>query len=164
MRPILVAGLKKSERIDEYHNLLGVLDSQSGNQQAALAQFRRAVELNPGDSRFALNLGLTLMDLHRWEEASLVLEKAAAGSSDGILLLALGNARLSLGQAEGALLAFQSAARLGSDPTRTDLGTALSYVALKRRDEALSFLRQRLASRPNDAPLQRLYQDIQAHP
>lgn len=164
MRPILEAGLKKSERIDEYHNLLGVLDSRSGNMAAALAQFRRAVELNPGDSRFALNLGLTLMDLRRWEEASAVLEKAAAGSSDGNLLLALGNVRLSLGQAEGALLAFQSAARLGSDPTRADLGTALSYVALKRRDEALSFLRQKLASRPNDAPLQRLYQDIQSRP
>gem|GEM_PF-504271 len=164
MRPILEAGLKKSERIDEYHNLLGVLDAQSGNQQAALAQFRRAVELNPGDSRFALNLGLTLMDLRRWEEAAVVLEKAAAGSSDGNLLLALGNARLNLGQAEGALVAFQSAARLGSDPKRTDLGTALSYVALKRRDEALSFLRQRLSTRPEDAALQRLYQDIQSHP
>ena len=164
MRPILEAGLEKSERIDEYHNLLGVLDSGGGNKQAALAHFRRAAELNPGDSRFALNLGLTLMDLRRWEEASAVLEKAASGSPDGNLLLALGNARLSLGQAERALVAFQSAARLGSDPTRTDLGTALSYVALKRREEALSFLRQKLASRPNDASLQRLYQDIQAHP
>ncbi|MCI0657171.1 MAG: alkaline phosphatase family protein, partial [Acidobacteria bacterium] len=164
LRPILEAGLKRSERIDEYHNLLGALDSRSGNKEAALAHFRRAAELNPVDSRFALNLGLTLMDLRRFEEASSVLEKAAAVSPDGNLLLALGNARLSLGQAEGALLAFQSAARLGSDPTRTDLGTALSYVALKRREEALSFLRQKLAGRPNDAPLQRLYQDIQAHP
>ena len=164
LRPILEAGLKKSERIDEYHNLLGVLDSGSGNKQAALAHFRRAVELNPADSRFSLNLGLTLMDLQRWEEAAAVLEKAAAGSPDGNLLLALGNARLRLGQAEGALTAFQSAARLGSDPTRTDLGTALSYVALKRRADALSFLRQKLTSRPNDATLQRLYQDIQAHP
>jgi tetratricopeptide (TPR) repeat protein len=164
LRPILEAGLKKSERIDEYHNLLGALDSRSGNKEAALTHFRRAAELNPVDSRFALNLALTLMDLRRFEEASSVLEKAATVSPDGNLFLALGNARLSLGQAEGALLAFQSAARLGSDPTRTDLGTALSYVALKRREEALSFLRQKLASRPNDAPLQRLYQDIQARP
>ena len=164
LRPTLEAGLKKSERIDEYHNLLGALDSRSGNKEAALAHFRRAVELNPVDSRFALNLGLTLMDLRRWQEASSVVEEAASMSPHGNLLLALGNTRLSLGQAEGALLAFQSAARLGSDPTRTDLGTALSYVALKRREEALSFLRQKLASRPNDAPLQRLYQDIQAHP
>jgi tetratricopeptide (TPR) repeat protein len=164
LRPILEAGLKKSERIDEYHNLLGILDSRSGNKEAALTHFRRAAELNPVDSRFALNLGLTLMDLHRWQEASSVLEKAATVSPDGNLFLALGNVRLNLGQPQGALLAFESAARLGSDPTRTDLGTALSYVALKRREEALSFLRQKLASRPNDAPLQRLYRDIQAHP
>jgi tetratricopeptide (TPR) repeat protein len=164
MRPILEAGLHRSERIDEYHNLLGALDSRAGNKEAALIHFRRAAELNPGDSRFALNLGLTLMDLRRWEEASSVLEKAATVSPDGNLLLALGNARLSLGQAERALAAFQGAARLGSDPTRTDLGTALSYVALKRREDALSFLQQRLASRPNDIPLQRLYQDIQSHP
>ena len=65
---------------------------------------------------------------------------------------------------QSALSAFQSAARAGADPTRTDLGTALSYVAMKRRDEALSFLRERLATRPNDAPLQRLYRDIESHP
>src|SRR5207247_600819 len=51
IRPILEAGLRKSERIDEYHNLLGALDSSAGNKAQALAHFQRAVELNPGDPR-----------------------------------------------------------------------------------------------------------------
>src|SRR5262249_3009191 len=103
LRPILEAGLKRSERIDEYHNLLGALDSKRGNLQGALAPFRRAAELNPAEGRFALNLGLTLMDLHQWDEALAVLEGAASGASDGNLFLALGDARLRLGQAQGAL-------------------------------------------------------------
>ena len=82
----------------------------------------------------------------------------------GAVPTCLRNARLKLGQAQGALAAFQSAGRLGADPTRADLGTALSYVALKRRDEALSLLRRSLSRRPGDVPLQRLYQDIQSHP
>jgi tetratricopeptide (TPR) repeat protein len=164
LRPVLEAGLARSERIDEYHNLLGALDSRHGNKESALAHFRRAAELNPADARFTLNLALTLMDLQRWEEARSVLEEATAQKPDGDLLLALGNVRLKLGPPEAALSAFQGAARAGADPTRTDLGTALSYVAMKRRDDALTFLRERLAARPDDAPLQRLYRDIQSHP
>jgi tetratricopeptide (TPR) repeat protein len=164
LRPILEAGLKKSERIDEYHNLLGALDSKRGNLQGALAHFRRAAELNPAEGRFALNLGLTLMDLRQWDEALSVLEGAASGAPDGNLFLALGDARLQLGQAQGALEAFQSAGRLGADPTRADLGTALSYVALERKDKALEYLRESLSRRPGDASLKQLYQDIQSHP
>jgi tetratricopeptide (TPR) repeat protein len=164
LRPILEAGLRKSERIDEYHNLLGALDSQRGDKESGLAHFRRAVELSPQDPRFTLNLALTLMDVQRWEEAASILEKAAATPKDPSLMLALGNARLRQGRAEDALAAFQSAARLGADPTRSDMGTALSYLAMKRRTEALSFLQQRLAMRPGDSSIQRLYQDIQSHP
>ncbi|PYQ12060.1 MAG: hypothetical protein DMH00_06755 [Acidobacteria bacterium] len=164
LRPVLEAGLARSERIDEYHNLLGALDSRAGKKEAALAHFRRAAELNPNDSRFALNVGLTLMDLQSWEEATTVLEKAMAGAPGGDLALALGDARLKLHQPEAALSSFQAAQRLGADPTRADLGMALSYLAMKRRDDALSFLRESLARRPADAALRQLYQDIQAHP
>ena len=162
LRPILEAGLARSERIDEYHNLLGALESRAGRKEQALAHFRRASELNPTDPRFALNLGLTLMDLERWDEAAEVLQRAAAGSQNGDVHLALGNVRLQQGRPDTALEAFRFAGRLGADPARADLGTALSFLAMKQRDEALSLLRESPARRTGDPSLQRLYQDLQA--
>ena len=163
IRPVLEAGLRKSERIDEYHNLLGALDSQAGRKEQALAHFRRAAELNPLDPRFSLNLGLTLMDLDRWEEAGTVLEKAVAVTPDADLYLGLGNVRLQTREPERALSAFQKARELGgpgAGSTRADLGIALSYLGLRRPDDALAFARESLARNPDNPPLQNLYQDL----
>jgi len=40
------------------------------------------------------------------------------------------------------------------------LGIALSYLSLKRRDEALAFARESLSRDPANQPLQNLYQDL----
>jgi tetratricopeptide (TPR) repeat protein len=161
LRPILEAGLRKSERIDEYHNLLGALDSEAGKKEEAYGHFRRAVELNPADSRFSLNLGLTLMDLGRWEEAGTVLARAAARQPDADLYLGLGNVRLRTGDSEQALAAFQKAREAGGPAAaRAELGIVLSYLRLKRPDDALAFARDSLTRHPDNPPLQNLYQDL----
>ncbi|HEV8335783.1 MAG TPA: alkaline phosphatase family protein [Candidatus Polarisedimenticolia bacterium] len=161
LRPTLEAGLRKSERIDEYHNLLGALDSEAGRKEEAYRHFRRAVELNPADARFSLNLGLTLMDLGRWDEAGAVLDKAAAASPNADLYLGLGNVRLRTGDTERALAAFQKAREIGGPVSaRADLGIVLSYLRLKRSDDALAFARDSLARHPDNPPLQNLYQDL----
>lgn len=163
IRPVLEAGLRKSERIDEYHNLLGALESRARRMEQALAHFRRAVDLNPLDPRFSLNLGLTLMDLDRWEEAGAVIEKAVAATPDVDLYLGLGNVRLRTREPERALLAFQKAREMegpGPASSRADLGIALSYLGLRRPDDALAFARESLARNPDNPPLQNLYQDL----
>jgi tetratricopeptide (TPR) repeat protein len=161
IRPILEAGLKKSERIDEYHNLLGALDSAAGRKEEALVHFRRAAELNPGDSRFTLNLGLTLTDLRRMPEAEAVFERAIATTPGADLYLGLGNARLLTRQPDLALAAFQKAREMGGPASvRAELGIALSYLGLKRADDALAFARESLARNPDNPPLRNLYQDL----
>ena len=163
IRPVLEAGLRKSERIDECHNLLGALDSQAGSKEESLAHFRRAAELNPLDPRFPLNAGLTLMDMERWEEAGEVTEKAVAATPDADLYLGLGNVRLRDRDPEGALAAFLKARDLGGTgpgSNRADLGIALSYLGLRRPDDALAFARDSLSRNPDNPPLQNLYQDL----
>jgi tetratricopeptide (TPR) repeat protein len=160
IRPILEAGLAKSERVDEYHNLLGGLEADAGRKEEALARFRRAAEINPGDPRFPLNAGLTLMDLGRWEEAGRHFERAAASLPDAGLFLGLGNVRLRLGDPAGALEAFRRSRDLGGDRPRADLGIALSYLGLERPEEALAHAREGLARSPGDPALRNLVQDL----
>jgi tetratricopeptide (TPR) repeat protein len=162
LRPVLEAGLARSERIDEYHNLLGALESQAGRKEQALDQFRRARELNPAEPRFALNLSLTLMDLERWGEAAGILESAVAATPDADLYLALGNAYLTLRRPSDALAAFRTAGERGKDSRRADLGVTLSLRGLDRRSEALDFARQSLTRNPDNPPLQQLARDLAA--
>ncbi len=160
IRPILEAGLRKSDRIDEYHSLLGVLASEGGRREEALEHFRRAAELNPADSRFALNVGLTLMDLGRWRDAGEAFEKGIAAGPTADLYLGLGNVRLRTGDPAAALAAFQKAREPGGNTSRADLGIALSYLGLKRPGEALAFARESLSRHPEDPALRSLYQDL----
>jgi len=118
IRPVLEAGLKRSERIDEYHNLLGALESEAGRKEQALVHFRRARDLNPSDPRFPLNVGLTLMDLNRWEEAGKVFENAISSTPTSDLYLGLGNVRLRMHDSDGALAVFQRARELGGNAAR----------------------------------------------
>ncbi len=161
IRPILEAGLRESERIDEYHNLLGALDSEAGRKEEALAHFRRAAEINPRDPRFSLNLGLTLTDLGRLGEAAAVLDSAVAATPQPDLYLALGNLRLRERNPGDALEAFRRAKDLsGPESARADLGIALSYLGLRRADDALAFARESLARNPDNPPLRSLVQDL----
>ncbi|HEU5180171.1 MAG TPA: alkaline phosphatase family protein [Candidatus Polarisedimenticolia bacterium] len=162
LRPLLEAGLRRSDRIDEYHNLLGALDSKAGRKEQALAHFRRACELSPADPRFALNLSLTLMDLQRWSEAAEALDRAVAITPGADLFLALGNARLQTREPEAALAAFRRASEAGADPARAELGIALSTLRLRGRDEALALARDSLARHPENPALAGLVRDLSA--
>ena len=52
LEPILRRALLRDPRIDEYHNLLGILLAESGRAREALQEFRRAEELDPENPRF----------------------------------------------------------------------------------------------------------------
>jgi len=91
------------------------------------------------------------------------MEKAIAKTPDADLYLGLGNVRLRTRDPEGALAAFQKARELGGTgpaSSRADLGIALSYLGLRRLDDALAFARDSLSRNPDNPPLQNLYQDL----
>src|SRR2546428_4378294 len=69
LEPILRRALSRDPRIDEYHNLLGVLLAESGRAREALDEFRRAAELDPENPRFLANLAGAYAQLPRWDEA-----------------------------------------------------------------------------------------------
>ena len=143
-------------RADEHRNL-GVAFSRAGMLDEAAREFRRVLELRPGDAHARLHLGLVALRARRWGDAAAVLGEAAAlPAPSGAVFHALGIARHRLGQLEAADEAFEEAARcgLGGDPR---LATARGALAVARGDAVaarrwLADARAVWAARPASPP------------
>lgn len=123
----------------------GVLAAQTGDLEAAIPHFRRVLAIAPQDLPMRTNLAMALSETGRWDEAADVaegqsdphldriagwahqqggrLEKAAASYGAAVAAQPgdfeswnnLGNVRAALGDAAGALAAFQQAILLRPD-------------------------------------------------
>ena len=160
LEPILRRALSRDPRIDEYHNLLGVLLAESGRAREALDEFRRAAELDPENPRFLANLAGAYAQLQRWDEAGAEYERACAASPSSGMYLKLGSVYRRLGQPERALAAFRRARDLGDDGSAPFLGMALAKAEMKRIPEAIELVQQGLGRHPQDAALRSLYDDL----
>jgi tetratricopeptide (TPR) repeat protein len=129
--------------------------------EASAAEWRKVLELSPGDAVAQRNLGTVLLMTDHPEESAALLRKAsesrlraaleadpssARGFNDLGVLLA------GMGREEEAVAQFEKAAALKPDfaAARANLGGAL--VRLGRLDEALVQLRQALESNAGYAP------------
>jgi tetratricopeptide (TPR) repeat protein len=112
---------------------LGVANLQAGNLPRALAEFNRAVGLDPSLAPARNNLAVALLAASQPEAALTHLQAALdldPGSSQ--VYLNLGNTYLKLGDLEKAQPAFQHAVDL--DPAALAGWEALSEIALQRGD------------------------------
>jgi tetratricopeptide (TPR) repeat protein len=66
------------------HNGLGVIDAERHDYDAALAHWRRAVELDPRDFQTLFNLGDLLIKLGRPHEARPYWERYLAAAPPGV--------------------------------------------------------------------------------
>lgn len=157
LAPVIEAGLAREERIDEYHNIRGVLRLQAGDLEGALESFRRAVFLTPENGSFQANLGLALLRAGRKDEAREAYRRAAErpGAGPGTFV----NLGILLGEIEdwqGSLGAFEKALSLGARYPQTYLGRATALERLGRREEARAAAREGLRLFPDDPALARL--------
>ena len=160
LEPILRRALLRDPRIDEFHNLLGILLAGSRRAPEALEEFRRAEELDPENPRFLANLAGAFAQLQRWDEAAAAYERACANSPSSALYLKLGSVYRRLAQPERALTAFRRARDLGDDGSAPFLGMALAKAEMNRVDEAIDLARQGLGRHPEDAALRSVYDDL----
>jgi tetratricopeptide (TPR) repeat protein len=160
LEPILRRALLRDPRIDEFHNLLGILLAGSRRAPEALEEFRRAEELDPENPRFLANLAGAFAQLQRWDEAAAAYERACAASPSSALYLKLGSVYRRLAQPERALTAFRRARDLGDDGSAPFLGMALAKAEMNRVDEAIDLARQGLGRHPEDAALRSVYDDL----
>jgi tetratricopeptide (TPR) repeat protein len=123
-------------RVDEHRNL-GIAFYKAGMLEEALREFRRVIDLRPGDSSSPLFLGLIAIRQARWEEAAEALRRAAdAGVPKPAALHNLGFALEQLGRLDEAEAAYGDAAGRARDDARVMLGW--SIVALKRGDNKVA--------------------------
>jgi tetratricopeptide (TPR) repeat protein len=134
-------------------NDLGVLLTQTGRVEEAVAQFEKAAALKPDFAAARANLGGALAKLGRLDEALVQLRKALesdAGYAPAHYQLGLVLGRR--GDAQGAIGEWRSTLRL--DPkyaeAHASLGDALH--AEGRTAEALAHWRDAIQLQPSDAP------------
>lgn len=111
-------------------------------EKEALAAFRRAVQLDPGDPDYAFILGAALADLGRHAEAIKAFQEAIAFNRlEPSYQRALGGSLFGLGRFEAAAEAFEEALRLLPDDVEALNGLALAWLRGGRSADAVARLR-----------------------
>jgi protein O-GlcNAc transferase len=136
--------------IAEAHNNLGFLLYQRGDRPGALAEYRKAVEINPADPGALNNLGNALRDIGNPDEAEACYRRALsirpdhpeANNNLGMMLS-------DRGQHDEALACYRKA--LAVNPGFVD-ALNNSAVAIRRAgqtDEAIALWKKAILLRPN---------------
>ncbi|WP_338426861.1 tetratricopeptide repeat-containing sulfotransferase family protein [Sphingopyxis kveilinensis] len=123
-------------------NNLGNARHERGDLEGALNAFQHARQIDPKSSLIHTNLGRVLTSMDRYEDACLMLEKAALlapGKAEP--LLELGRALTSIGHSESALRALGAAARLNSSDPKIFLAIAVAFMDASNNEQAEKALR-----------------------
>jgi protein O-GlcNAc transferase len=130
--------------------LLGVIEAQRQNFEAAILRFRKALPLNPDCGPLHSSMGNALLSLRRHSQAVASFDRALAIKPDAAeILYNRGNVLLQLGRSEEALADYDRAlaSRTNYPEALSKRGAALRE--LKRHDEALASYDHALAIKPD---------------
>ncbi len=129
---------------------LAIGHHQAGRLDAAIAGYRRALEMDPGQPGALANLGSALCEQGRPDEAEDVLRRAVAiAPGNPEMHNNLGTALYEQGKLEAAIASFRQALALhpGHPEAQGNLGTA--QFAAGRLDEAFASFQAELAAKPD---------------
>jgi len=132
--------------------LLGVIEAQKGDHEAAVELMTRALAINPGHAASHGNRGTSLRALKRYDEALACFERELALEPDDAEALYNRGATLhDLGAFEDAVASYDLSLTLqpGAAATHYKRGTAL--LSLERFDAALASYDRALTLQPNHA-------------
>ena len=141
------------------HSHLGVFQLTTGDLAGALESFRTALSLSPDNTRVLENLGITLQQLGRHEEAIAEYRRSIEIRPTASALSNLGTCLFLLGRYGEAVQAYERAASMGPDEATiwVNLGDALRWNAspreriLRAYGRAIQILEADLALTPRDA-------------
>ncbi len=134
-------------------NNLGNARHEAGDLEGALQAFQHARQIDPQSSLLHTNMGRVLISMDRYEEACLILEKAALlAPKDPAPLLELGRTLTSINHIEGGLRALGAAARLAPSDPKIFLAIAVAFMDLENNDQAEKSLRFAINADPGFVP------------
>ena len=125
---------------------------QSGNLEAALVSYTRAIDANPSSIWARIGLATALRELGRIPEAEACYREVLAEQPKlPQALLGLGHCAQARGDQPTALAHFEAATRIAPDDIWARIGLAGSLRALGRVEEAAARYREILAEQPSHA-------------
>ena len=139
------------------HMCQGFVLQETGEFQAAVAEFRRALDLDPASDEALRGLGMALQKLRRFDEAESTYRRAIAlHPSSWSNQNQLGRLYLDQSRYDDAIAAFNTATVLAPDSFRAyyNLGGAYTYAG--RYDEARAALEKSLSLHRTSAALSNL--------
>jgi arylsulfatase A-like enzyme/Flp pilus assembly protein TadD len=136
-KPWLDLALQRNpHNITAYYDL-GVIARWEKNNQEAYRYFLKAVEENPGYASSQQELGITLVDLKRYQESLGPLSRAESlGQEDPRLEQYFGTALTYVGRSKEAVDHYQKALKLKPDFAEARLSLAVAYLNLGDRAAA----------------------------
>lgn len=136
-RPLLELVIHQSPRDIFAIHALGRIARLEGRNEEAYRYLLKAAEAKPSIAIFQQELGITLVDLKRFQEALGPLTRAEKlGQEDPRLEHHLGTALANVGRFKEAAESFQKALKTKPDLAPTRLSLAFAYLNLGERDNA----------------------------
>jgi Flp pilus assembly protein TadD len=151
-RQKLLSALRSDPDNPVFLDSLGLAYRRLGNFEAAIRNYRRAVELSPGDADTRYDLAVTLKEAGRIDEAFSAAQDALrhdASRPDALDIL--GIALLARGRPEEALEQFDRAAQLDPRDARIENNRGNVLRELKRSTDAEAAYRRAIALAPRYA-------------
>jgi Tfp pilus assembly protein PilF len=133
------------------HFHLALAQSLAGNGDAAVAHYRKTLELKPGLYEAEMNLGVLLFERKSYAEALPLLESAARTKPDNaVAAAAAGRAQMELGKLDEAEAHLRKAAELDASQKDMLLELAQRWEEAKKPERALALYKE-FAGRPGVA-------------
>ncbi len=134
------------------HIQQGVEYAERGQFDKALAEYRRAIELEPDNADAYRNVGTSLGEQGQWEEAAVAYEKAIEldpefGEAYGDLVAAY----LKLDRLSDAVVAGEQAIELSPDYSGAHNNLGVAYNEQGRKDEAIAQWEKAIQLDPDSA-------------
>jgi tetratricopeptide (TPR) repeat protein len=133
-----------------YHGNFGNVLKAKGQTEAALAAYRRAVEMRPDLTQPAYNLGVLLQEMGRGEEAAAAFQKVLEIDPEYVQAYNnLGNLYRSFGDVGKAIASFRKAAEI--DPTFAEAYNNLGNIHKDRgeTEKAVAYYEKAAKARPD---------------
>ncbi len=144
--------LKNDPGVPVVHNNLGNVYLKKGRMDAAIAEYKKAISLNPNDASLYNNLGAAYLKKGRLDAAIAEYRKAISlNPADALAYINLGNTYSSKGRLDAAIAEYRKAISLNPDYALAHNNLGNAYLGKGETDAAIAEYRKTISLNPADA-------------
>jgi len=145
---------KQATKIKRYaaaHHDLGVLYREQGDREKTIAEYKKALEIDPQYTYSFINLGSIYFDVRRYAEAEELFKNSIKSAPTAAAYHNLGLVYRKTAKYEQAIEAYEEALRLYPSYMKVYDELSIIYRRLKKYDELVAVLKESLKLKPKDS-------------